>query len=600
MPHTQISSIKHPEYLAMLADWDKFRLTFDGGRKFINFYLEQFTARENPTDYASRKKITYCPAFAKAALKEIINSIFIRLSDVSRIDGPKSYQQSITDHEVGVDLRGNTMTSFMGRYVLPELLSMAKVGVYIDKPQREIDETLANSVSATNRPYIYVYKAEQILSWTYNARNQLTNLLLVDINYVVDDIFGLPTEEQKTYRYLTLTDVGVEVIVYAEPVNKEPAVELSRQILDLKQIPFVLFEINESLLTDVADYQISLLNVASSDIVYCTRANFPFYVEQWSPALSNYMRQARDKTERESNETLDPEGTSTQAQTAGDPIVEVGGKGGRRYPKGMDAPSFIHPSSEPLQASMDKQEALKDDIRQLVGLNLVSVQSKRESADSKKEDVKSKEEGLATIGLELEYGEGQIAKHWAEYEAVEAATVKYPEDYSLKTDTERQEEAESLSEIGTKLPSKTFQRVIAKRIATVMVGTRISPTELDAINSEIDKSEIVFIDPDIIRSDHESGFVGTELSSSLRGYPEGEVDKAKADHAERAARIALAQSKATAADKAAPAARGVVDQDPSTDGTPSKLEKLISQSADDAEDGRKKVRRKGKSKRNRG
>ena len=80
----------------------------------------------------------------------IINSIFIRLSDVNRIDGPDSYQQAIVDHEVGVDLSGNTMTSCMGRYVLPELLSMAKVGGYMDKPQQPEVDPLAVEWSQKN------------------------------------------------------------------------------------------------------------------------------------------------------------------------------------------------------------------------------------------------------------------------------------------------------------------------------------------------------------------------------------------------------------------------------------------------------------------
>jgi hypothetical protein len=91
------------------------------------------------------------------------------------------------------------------------------------------------------------------------------------------------------------------------------------------------------------------------------------------------------------------------------------------------------------------------------------------------------------------------------------------------------------------------------------------------IHAEIDSAQVIVTDPEIIKDDHEAGFVGTELASKLRGYPEGEVEKAKKDHADRASRIALAQSEA--------GARGVSDMD--TDPSRSaRREKELSQDAD--------------------
>ena len=50
--------------------------------------------------------------------------------------------------------------------------------------------------------------------------------------------------------------------------------------LKLKRIPFVLLDIGDSLIKDVCDYQIALLNLLSSDISYALRSNFPFFVRQ--------------------------------------------------------------------------------------------------------------------------------------------------------------------------------------------------------------------------------------------------------------------------------------------------------------------------------
>ena len=42
----------------------------------------------------------------------------------------------------------------------------------------------------------------------------------------------------------------------------------------------MLLDIGDSIIKDVCDYQIALLNLLSSDVSYALRANFPFLVKQ--------------------------------------------------------------------------------------------------------------------------------------------------------------------------------------------------------------------------------------------------------------------------------------------------------------------------------
>jgi len=142
------------------------------------------------------------------------------------------------------------------------------------------------------------------------------------------------------------------------------------------------------------------------------------------------------------------------------------------------------------------------------------------------------------------------------YEAGEVPTITYPTNYSLKTDKERRTEAQESLELMTVVPSPTYQKAMCREVARIMVGPIVSREEYAEIMEEIDAAPVINTDPEIIREDHEAGFISTELASNVRGYPKGEVDKAKIDHAERAARIAAAQSKVGSA------ARGVDDQDP--------------------------------------
>ena len=79
-----VSEITHPDYKAMISKWHKFRLTFKGGTDFIKAYLQKFSVREDYTDFQNRMKMAYSPSHAKAAVIDIKNSIYQRMSDVVR------------------------------------------------------------------------------------------------------------------------------------------------------------------------------------------------------------------------------------------------------------------------------------------------------------------------------------------------------------------------------------------------------------------------------------------------------------------------------------------------------------------------------------
>jgi hypothetical protein len=162
-PSHNIIDSRHPNYLSCMSDWQKWRLTYRGGDEFRDRYLEQFSAREERKDFNSRKAVTPIPAFAKAAVNDIRNSIYQRMSDVLRTGGSGAYQQAVAGLKGGVDRRGATMTSFLGMKVLTDLLVMGRVGVYVDHPVVEGVGTLADTTG--RRPYLYSYQIEDILSW---------------------------------------------------------------------------------------------------------------------------------------------------------------------------------------------------------------------------------------------------------------------------------------------------------------------------------------------------------------------------------------------------------------------------------------------------
>ncbi len=531
------NAITHPDYDAMTTDWAKFRFTYEGGHAFVEEYLERFSAREDNADFVGRQKISYSPSHAKAAIIDIKNAIYQRMIDITREDGSDSYRKSVVGEIGGVDLQSNTMTSFIGTEVLPELLAMGKVGVFIDKS--EVKKGASRADTRDIHPYLYTYRIEDIRSWAVDRSGNFTAVLLRDHQDVACEDYGLVCEQAEEYRLLRFTEQGKVEVKFYDDIGAE--ITDRATILEIPIIPFVVFDIGQSLLTDVADYQIALLNMASSDINYTLKANFPFYTEQFNPnSEMMYSRVAEPKT------TDELAGEAAPTQKASSKGIKVGTTQGRRYPKGIERPGFIHPSSEPLIASMEKQEKLKQEIRQLVNLAITNIAPTRASAESKSMDESGLEAGLSYIGLELEHGEREVGIIWSAYEgSKDVPTVKYPARYNLRSDADRRNEAKELKDLMESVPSLTYQKELAKDIATVVVGHRSSNEDLEKMYSEINDAEVIVTDSETIRSDHEAGFISTELASKVRGYPQGEVEQAKKDHAERAARIAAAQSKVT-------------------------------------------------------
>ena len=543
---TKVADLRHPEYADYEDKWEKWRLTYESGNDFIDKYLEKFSSREGDADFTQRKKVTYVPAFAKAAVDEVKDSIFQRIADVTRISPSKTYSDGVRGLNGGIDLAGTTMNSFIGRVILPELLTMKKVGVFVDMPILD-GVTLADQMLA--RPYIYYYKAEDILNWRVNTRNMSTyqSLLLREYVYESDPATGLPIEVVERFRLMWVRGNNVLVQFFdtdSQPIDRFGMPGVDVVVLNLPEIPFVLFELTDSLLKDIANYQIALLNLASSDIAYALNSNFPFYVEQFDPRVDNLY--SRPVGHDPSGVSIVAGGSKDDSIAAKPYEVEVGTMTGRRVPKGLEMPKYIHPSSDPLAASMKKQEELKKDILMLVKLAVSSLAPKVASAESKGMDERSLEAGLSAIGLELEHGERNIARFWQMYEnpRYSSPTIKYPERYSLQTDRDTREEAKELAESVKNIPSLTYKREAMKIATTKRLGTRIAAEVLSKIHGEIDTAEVIFNSPEELSRDVELTLIDPETASLAKGYPKGTVEKARMAHAERVQRIAESQAKA--------------------------------------------------------
>jgi len=534
---------RHPSY-----DQDEltlYRLTYEGGSPFIKKYLKKHF-EENAAGWSDRSSITYNPEFASEAVDEYVRAIAQRAVDINRVGGNKKYHALTRGELGGIDRNKSSLDALFGKYVIPELLAMGRVGVYIDN-----DITPPNVVTLADAPdtypYIYTYRAEDILNWHYNSSKQLDNVLLRVYSDKLN-AFGLPGEITTQYRHIYQYNKDQVVI----DTYSDTGVLMST-IVQTSAFPFVLLTIPKSLLKKTARHQIALLNLASSDLYYAWAANFPIYTEQHSPMDFARFQEQRtldddlpptkdDPTTQPSTTRKTGPGANSRANT-----IRVGTMSGRSYPQNSERPGFIHPSSEPLTGSMAKEDQIKQEIRQLTALAVTSLSpTSNVSAEAKSMDNLGLEAGMTYIGKILEAAENQISAIWHSYirsESGKTPTIAtYPHKYSLKSDAERQAEATSYKDLLQAVPSVTYQKTIAKKIVRVLLSAEVTQSTLDTISKEIDSSPVPTSDPDTLRSDHEAGLVSTKTASVGRGYAPDEAAKAAEDHAARLLRVAEANA----------------------------------------------------------
>ncbi len=539
-------STRHPEWTKNVKDWEKWKLAYEGGKDFINSCLIPYSRRELHADYQLRRQITYNPAHSKQVLNKYRDAMMAKMHEIERTGDPLYLDLCTND----IDLKKNSMNSFVALEIMPLLMAQGRRYVIMDA------HAVATGVTRDEdhgRPYIWAVGPEALVAWTRDDKDHINYCLIKEEAEITDPKTGFITSLQEQYRLMKLLQPNetytipkskytdsvtftagstTEVIVRLLDRNSKDLIK--PVLVPLPRLPLIEMTLVDALMKDIADIQICLLNLSSSDMNFLYRGNFPIFVKNVDLAKKMIKPRAVKKPASLLQEIELKDREADQEDRV--EHAEHGMNKGVSYDKGLQAPGFIAPQVANVTTSMAKQEEMKQEIRVLLDQSLVSMSKKalQQSGESKLADRIGVEAGLAYIAGVCEVGERNISEIFHAFlgKSGTASKIKYPTDFSAKDMNERLEESKSLAEVSTSVRSESFQKEMAKRCVSILLKHEINPSLIDSINNEIDNS--VWFDANlersqIINADKAGGMVSGATGSVLRGYPKDEADKLAAE-----------------------------------------------------------------------
>lgn len=566
-------SARHPSHTADLPYWTKWRRVAEGGDAFVDEYLAKLP-NESATDHFKRKLQTPSVSYVKMCIAEIIAAFMVRMPGVTRSGGDKSFIEACAGKNGGIDGFGSTMNRFISEEVLRELLTVKRVGIYVDRAVLPSDISITEAKQLP--PYCYVVRTEDILAWT-TIPGSLTpsNLLLRESIPVYAPGSDFIISYTSGYRHMyKVADTLVAVDRYDKDGNK-----LYSSMLDLPRLPFILLEVSGPAVQDAAGAQIALLNLESSSVTFAIETNLTVYTEQgdMTTMLAALRRSApRDAVDEDGDygdEDEDIAGGDGDVQT-----IRLGRNRGRRYLRESERPGFVEPDNSNLQRAVSLASSLKEDIRRMMMLAVANVTAKAiTSATALIQGQVTANNGLATLGALFESAERTMALIWAEFQQETGSDIIYPSDFQILTDEERRTAIKELADLRDTVPSKQFQIEVTSKIARLLLSPTVTAETLQIILDEIKKAPALMSRVDDIVQTVEASIMPREYAAQCLCLPADAAKKANLEHAERLRRISASQEAGNA--------RGNTDGADTADD-----EKELSQDPDLSDSGSRAVR----------
>ena len=476
---------RQKDFAVMLADWEFYERTYDGGDEYVSKYLIMHE-RENADAYNRRLKES-CAVNLCAPVIDLYNFYLYRtepVRDYAFLGENKLFKAFLNDADFGSNRYQDVIKAISERGSIYGVF-----GIIVDKPSMEA-ASMAGEIENNIHPYICTYKPENIFSIEYDrmygGKPRLVRVVL--------------EEDGGVFREWTPTDVNV----WAKESKHAEYKVVQTTKNNLGYIPFILHTNRMSLsplssasdIADLAGIQRSIFNNDSKMLEAMGRSAFPMLE---IPDASLPL----------------PSSPGSQADGGVQMQEIIVGAGNALIRNTGD--SVGHKYVEPTMTGTDKYLSIRNSL--LNDFNSISRTSHASATSTNTQSGVALEIEFQQLNALLsmkascmERTETRILSMVADWIGSEfAGSVKYDDSFSIR-DLSR--DLDSAIKSLSLIESKTYKSEIAKQISRRLLSANTDESIIVTIESELDKAAVELPQPPIVEN-KPNGLVG-----DLMGNPE--------------------------------------------------------------------------------
>jgi hypothetical protein len=259
---------RHEQYEASFGKWQRMRDVLSGqdriheeGKK----YLPRLSGQSNDEYNAYKGRALFYGATSRTH-SSLVGMVFRK---DPLVDLPPTIERASED----IALSGVSLNKFANELV-KEDVAVGRVGVLVDHPQ-VVDGSMSVAVAeASNvRPFLKIYKAEDIFNWSFESINNVEVLTQVRLwEDVLVRVSEFKEEKVKQIRVLDFNDFGQyrQRVFRQDEKDENEWIQFGEDIIPLKDgaplnfIPFIVigadslsFDVDKPPLLDLADANLS-------------------------------------------------------------------------------------------------------------------------------------------------------------------------------------------------------------------------------------------------------------------------------------------------------------------------------------------------------
>jgi hypothetical protein len=225
----------HSQYAAALKKWEKCRDVIEGQEAVYAQgvrYLPMLSGQTEPEYYAMQQRGSFYNA-ANRTLDGLSGMVF-RKPPIFTL--PTALEPMLED----ADLAGQPLHAF-AECLTEEVLAVSRAGVLVDFPQQP-EQALTRAVASQMnlRPFLKLYRAENIISWRVGQVGQKTTLTQVRLKeLVVEEVGEFENDEIEQIRVLDLFNGQYRVRVFRDGAQHGEERYPVMQGKSMREIPFV-------------------------------------------------------------------------------------------------------------------------------------------------------------------------------------------------------------------------------------------------------------------------------------------------------------------------------------------------------------------------